>query len=181
MKPTLYRTITRTLLGAAILAAAAGQASAQKAERPKPFAALSGSAQSLRDSLVAIARAQVGTPYRLGGRSPDRGFDCSGFVQFVMSAFKRDVPRTAAQQARVGAEVPRDTSDLQPGDLVTFGRGERVTHIGIYVGNGRFVHASSVAGRVVESRIDRRPTREIKPWRGARRVIPLDSGVVAGG
>lgn len=143
------------------------------AGRQAPFAALSSSAQALRDSLVAVARAQVGRPYRFGGRSPQRGFDCSGLIQFIMAAVERELPRTAAQQAAFGRAVERDTSRLRPGDLLTFGSGRRASHIGIYVGNGRYVHASSIAGRVVESPIDRRAER-VKPWRGARRVLPAE-------
>jgi cell wall-associated NlpC family hydrolase len=146
---------------------------APAAARPAPFAAFSSSAQALRDSLVAVARAQVGKPYRFGGRSPQRGFDCSGLVQFIMAAIERELPRTAAQQAAFGRAVERDTSRLRPGDLLTFGTGRRASHIGIYVGNGRYVHASSIAGRVVESPIDRRAER-VKPWRGARRVLPAE-------
>lgn len=143
------------------------------AQAPKgPFAEFSRSALSMRDSVVARARSQIGRPYRFGGRSPERGFDCSGFVQFVLAAFELEVPRTAAQQAAVGFAVDRDTSRLRPGDLLTFGDGRRISHIGIYVGNGRYVHASSKAGRVVESRINRRAAR-VKPWRGARRLLAL--------
>jgi cell wall-associated NlpC family hydrolase len=147
--------------------------------RRAPFAAFSMSAQGLRDSLVALARAQVGRRYRLGGTTPDRGFDCSGLVKYVMNAFGTEVPRTAREQARRGEAVERDTSRLRPGDLLTFGSGKRIEHIGIYVGDGRFVHASSVAGRVIESPVNRPPARRIKPWRGVRRVLtPADSATM---
>lgn len=174
MNQVLNTSLARTIAGLAFVALAAVPAAAQDVapDRAKPFAALSSSAQAMRDSLVAIARAQVGKPYRFGGRSPERGFDCSGLVQYVMAAFQREVPRTAAQQAAVGLEVERDTSRLRPGDLLTFGAGRRTSHIGIYIGNGRYVHASSVAGRVVESPISRRAER-VQPWRGARRLVAL--------
>jgi hypothetical protein len=140
-----------------------------------PFAAFSRRAIEMRDSIVARARAQLGRRYRHGGETPARGFDCSGLVSWVLAALHLDVPRTAAEQAIVGADVPMDTSALRPGDLLTFGRGRRVTHIGIYVGNGHFVHASSRAGRVVESDLFRPPAPGIKPWRGVRRVVTADS------
>jgi cell wall-associated NlpC family hydrolase len=150
------------------------------APRRSPFAAFSASATSLRDSLVALARAQVGRRYRLGGESPEGGFDCSGLVRYVMSALKVELPRTANQQARSGSEVARVESQLRPGDLVTFGSKRRISHIGIYVGEGRFVHASTKAGHVIESKLDRPPSPLIKPWRGVRRVIVTgDSAVVA--
>jgi cell wall-associated NlpC family hydrolase len=129
---------------------------------------------------VTLARQQLGRRYVLGGATPDKGFDCSGLIRYVLAKLDIKVPRTAAQQERVGEQVAKDTSELQPGDLVTFGRGSRATHIGIYVGDGRFIHASSAAGRVVESRLIRPPARLIKPWRGARRLLAgADSTAVA--
>ena len=151
---------------------AEAQARNGDAERDtKPFAAFSATAMSLRDSIVAVARAQIGTPYQLGGTTPGRGFDCSGLVRYVLSAIKLALPRTAAQQAVVGADVPKDTTRLRPGDLLTFGRGDRVTHIGIYVGNGRYVHASTKAGRVIETSLERTRSPLVRSWRGGRRVL----------
>ena len=122
---------------------------------------------------MALARGQLGRRYVYGAEGK-RGFDCSGLVRYVLRALSIDAPRTAHLQARLGASVPLDTAKLRPGDLLTFGTKQRVSHIGIYVGNGRFVHASSGAGRVVERPLLRRPARGIKPWIGARRVLPDD-------
>lgn len=148
---------------------------------PKPFAAFSASAETLRDSVVQMARAQIGTRYRFGGESPDKGFDCSGLVAYVMSALDLRVPRTAKQQARQGLAVSKDTSRLLPGDLLTFGKTKKsaVSHVGIYVGGGRYIHASSVAGKVIESSIDRPFSPLIKIWRGARRIVSLDDSASA--
>lgn len=148
-----------------------------------PLAAFSASATALRDSLVALARSQIGRRYRFGGTKPETGFDCSGLVRYVMSALNVQLPRTANEQSRVGLAVARESDRLRPGDLVTFGSTKRISHIGIYVGNGHFVHASTKAGKVIESPLIRPANREIKPWRGARRVIATpDSGtVVVGG
>ncbi|HWJ24620.1 MAG TPA: C40 family peptidase [Gemmatimonadaceae bacterium] len=147
-----------------------------------PLAAFSASASALRDSLVALARAQIGRRYRMGGTSPESGFDCSGLVRYVMSALKVQLPRTANEQSRVGLAVQREPGRLRPGDLVTFGSTKRISHIGIYVGDGHFVHASTKAGKVIESPLIRPPNRQIKPWRGARRVIATgDSAVVVPG
>lgn len=143
------------------------------AQAPIPIlAGMSASAASLRDSIVALARAQIGTRYRHGGASPQHGFDCSGLVQYVMARFQMILPRTAREQAALGVAVARDTSLLRPGDLLTFASSERasVSHIGIYVGGGRFVHASSVAGRVIESPLNRAPAPKIKLWRGVARI-----------
>jgi len=150
------------------------------AQTPKPFAAFSNSASAMRDSVVQMARAQIGRRYRTGGESPDKGFDCSGLVQYVLSALNLKVPRTAKQQALQGLPIGKDTTWLMPGDLLTFGKGKKgsVSHIGIYVGDGRYVHASSVAGRVIESAIDRPFSPLIKVWRGARRVVSDDTSAV---
>jgi len=100
-----------------------------------------------RTSVVAMALSYRGTPYRYGGSSP-RAFDCSGFTQYVYSKAGKRLPRTATQQSRVGRNV--GINNLQEGDLVTFHttRGKRIGHVGIYIGNGQFVHASSGGGRV---------------------------------
>ena len=138
----------------------------------QPFAVFSASARSLSDSLVALARAQIGRRYILGGASPEHGFDCSGLVRYVMAALKIDVPRTAREQATRGSTVPRDTAQLRPGDLLMFGSRQHISHVGIYVGDGYFIQASSKAGRVVETPLIRPMVRGVKPWRGVRRVMP---------
>ena len=130
--------------------------------------------ESLRDSIVvSVVRNQIGTRYVLGGTTPTSGFDCSGLVKYVMAALHIALPRTAAQQARMGLALGRDTTELRPGDLLTFSRTKdgTVSHIGIYIGNGRYVHASSVAGRVIESPLDRPASPLIRKWRGSRRVV----------
>ena len=150
-------------------------------EPRRPFTAWSESVHSFRDSLVTVARAQIGTKYVLGGTTPN-GFDCSGLVRYVMAALKVELPRTAAQQAQTGLEIDRDRSNLRPGDLLTFGKKGKtgVSHIGIYVGNGRYIHASSVAGRVIESDLSRTGSPLIKAWRGVRRmVIGIESDSIA--
>jgi len=122
--------------------------------------------------IARVALLQVGRPYRLGGSTPELGFDCSGLVSYAVSRLAlRPPPRTAAKQSRTGFDVGRDR--LRPGDILTFGDGDSVTHVGIYVGDRRFVHASSVAGRVILSRIDRPPSELIRPLKGARRILAI--------
>jgi cell wall-associated NlpC family hydrolase len=146
------------------------------AQHARPFAELGASVMTVRDSLVTLARAQIGRRYRTGGMSPERGFDCSGLVKFVLAALHVDAPRTSRGQSHFGLPVPRDTTQLRPGDLLLFGRAKGgVSHVGIYVGNGRYVHASSVAGRVIESPIDRPPSALIKAFKSARRVLAGDN------
>lgn len=169
------------MIVASAMPAAAQSASRQGTEPRRPFTAWSESVHSFRDSLVTVARAQIGSKYVLGGTTPN-GFDCSGLVRYVMAALKVELPRTAAQQAQTGLEIDRDKSNLRPGDLLTFGKRGRtgVSHIGIYVGNGRYIHASSVAGRVIESDLSRTGSPLIKAWRGVRRmVIGIESDSIA--
>jgi cell wall-associated NlpC family hydrolase len=175
-----HGTRTRERLGiAAFVAAMWVVPTGAGAQAAGPFAEFSNSAMALRDSVVALARAQVGRKYRMGGTTPDRGFDCSGLVQYVLEAMKIEVPRTSREQSRVGAAIPRDTTLLRPGDLLLFGQPKAgVSHVGIYVGNGRYVHASSIAGRVIESPLDRPPSALIKALKSARRVFGLDTVVV---
>lgn len=168
------------LLIAPTLHAQEGAREAPAYEAPKPFAAFSASAMTLRDSIVALARAQVGTRYVHGGESPSRGFDCSGLVRYIVAALHIVVPRTAARQAFAGTAVPRDTSLMLPGDLVTFARPKGgVSHIGIYVGNGRIVHASTKAGHVIETDLLKPTVAGPKRWRGTRRLVSGDSVVVS--
>jgi hypothetical protein len=124
---------------------------------------------ALRDSIVRMAESQLGVPYVLGGASPEYGFDCSGLVRWVYSQIRLRPPRTAKQQARIG--MPVDTERLRPGDLLTFGIRGNESHIGIYIGNGRFVHASSVAQRVIVSRLDRPRYARVKPFSGGRTLL----------
>lgn len=100
--------------------------------------------------LVNLATELVGSPYRFGGTSPS-GFDCSGFVMFVYSQFGISLPHTEAGQLASGPAVSAD--DLQPGDIVVFANTYQagLSHSGIYVGDGRFVHAGNERSGVLVS------------------------------
>ena len=99
----------------------------------------SGAAPELR----TIAESYLRTPYRYGGKSR-KGMDCSGFVQQVFEeAYKMRLPRSSAAMARYGKDV--DKEDLQPGDLVFF-KTFRISHVGIYMGDGYFIHSQSGIG-----------------------------------
>jgi cell wall-associated NlpC family hydrolase len=95
---------------------------------------------------LRAAESRIGAPYRYGGAGPD-AFDCSGLVAYAYGQAGVDVPRTAAQQFAIARPVPR--RDLRPGDLVFFRlSGREVSHVGLYAGEGRFVHAPQTGGRV---------------------------------
>ena len=97
------------------------------------------------------AAKMVGKPYRYGGESPSRGFDCSGLVQYSFRQAGIRVPRSTELQLRASSPV----SQLRPGDLVFFDQeGKKRSHVGIYLGAGRFVHAPSSGKRVRIDRLD---------------------------
>ena len=101
---------------------------------------------------LAAAETRIGAPYRYGGSGPD-AFDCSGLVAYAYGRAGVDLPRTAAQQFAIARPVPR--RDLRPGDLVFFRlTGRDVSHVGIYAGEGRFVHAPQSGGTVRVARLD---------------------------
>jgi cell wall-associated NlpC family hydrolase len=151
-------------------AAAPTFAAAPTGDRPRPFAAFSASASGLLDRVTSRARGQLGTRYVLGGERPGAALDCSSFARYVMAAVGLRLPRTAQQQAQVGRAVPRDRAALRPGDLLTFGTRRHVDHVGIYLGQGRFIHASVSSGRVIETTIERNGSL-FRKWTGARRLI----------
>lgn len=108
-----------------------------------------GAALSVGSEIAIRAISLIGAPYRYGGSGP-KAFDCSGLVQFVHDEIGIDVPRTAAEQFK--AAVPVDVSDLEPGDLLFFRiHGKRISHVAIYAGSGRFIHAPQT-GRPIELR-----------------------------
>ena len=96
-------------------------------------------------SLLKRAMALLGTPYRWGGTSPDGGFDCSGLVGYVFrTALGIELPRVSRDMAsKADAELVAAREELRQGDLVFFGLKGRVNHVGIYVGEGRFLHSPS--------------------------------------
>lgn len=146
-------------------------AASESANPPVLMALSSFDANALRDSLLTVARSQIGTRYRLGAESPGKAFDCSGLIRYVMSALRLDLPRTAHEQAKLGREVARDTSQLRPGDLLTFGTSRHITHIGIYAGNGQVIHASTSKRSVIETSLASLGPKLLRNWRSARRLI----------
>lgn len=139
--------------------------------QPRPFQRLSASIHEIRDSIVALSRAQLGVKYKRGAASPAKGFDCSGLVKYVMAQFGADLPRTSREQALVGKRIDRDIASLKPGDLLTFGHGKRISHIGIYIGDGRYVHAPTPGSRV---KVETLANTRASWWKGARRVFAFD-------
>jgi cell wall-associated NlpC family hydrolase len=109
--------------------------------------------KSVSMSIVDFAKRLVGVDYVWGGTSP-RGFDCSGFVRYVFENFGVTLNRVSSEQAKQGSKVSKD--DLIPGDIVFFdtnGGHNRINHVGMYIGGGKFIQASSEYSSVVISDI----------------------------
>ncbi|MBC2581881.1 NlpC/P60 family protein [Clostridium sp. DJ247] len=92
-----------------------------------------------KDAVIAYASTFLGTTYVWGGTTPSPGFDCSGFLQYVYAKFGVTIGRTTYDQIKDGTEVPMDK--LQPGDLIFFGTWADPHHVGMYIGNGNYIHA----------------------------------------
>ena len=139
-----------------------------------PAQASSGALRRLHDfggrasELAMHAMGLLGIRYRMGGNSPENGLDCSGLVRYVFKqAWGKELPRTADELSRAGETVP--AQDLQPGDLVFYNTLRKgFSHVGIYLGDNKFIHSPSAGGQV---RIE---SMDISYWRsrfsGARRI-----------
>jgi cell wall-associated NlpC family hydrolase len=120
--------------------------------QPKPKPAPKATEQAGRSDIVEVAKSYIGTPYRSGGTTR-KGLDCSGLVLAIYKKFNISLPRTSFNQSKFGQQISQ--SALQPADLVFFKTSKRyaVSHVGIYIGQGRFIHASTRSRRVQIDRI----------------------------
>jgi len=138
----------------------------------QPPTTISGNAAAA--DVVRTALDVLGTPYQWGGTASN-GFDCSGLIQYAYGQHGVRLPRISRDQARVGAEVTPVVEALQPGDILLFSAspGSGVTHVGMYVGEGKFIHSASSGVKI--SRLDRSDSDGaywIPRWVGARRILP---------
>jgi cell wall-associated NlpC family hydrolase len=117
---------------------------------PAPAAALAVPTRGAATTAIAAAMSKIGAPYQWGAEGPN-AFDCSGLVQWAYKHAGINLPRISRQQAHVGTPVAK--SDLRPGDLVFFYR--PIRHVGIYIGDGKIVHASGKKSPVKVSSISR--------------------------
>lgn len=141
------------------------------AQRPLPIAIVDVAADDPAHANNVLIRAigLVGVPYHWGGNTPESGFDCSGLVNFVFRDMGRiNLPRTARDIAALPIPAVRD-NHLAPADLVFFGEASGVNHVGIYIGQGRFVHAPNSGGTVRMDDLNGYYWRE--HYLGARRVL----------
>lgn len=124
-------------------------------------------------SVVRTANRYEGIRYSYGGNSPTKGFDCSGFVQYVLSRHGIDLPRTARQIAEVGEPISMDRRDLREGDLLFFaGNGTRIDHVAIYLGDDQIIHSTASGGGVrVESLTSSRGEWFERRMVAARRLV----------
>lgn len=151
--------------GAPLAHAVDGDAAAE----PAPLLARISSFTDRAAGLAIEAMSLVGIHYRLGGTSPENGLDCSGLVRYVFrQANGTELPRTSSEISQVGERV--DKKDLQPGDLVFFNTLKRTfSHVGIYLGDNKFIHAPSSGGTVRVESMDLAYWKE--RFNGARRIV----------
>lgn len=141
---------------------------AQASESPADSAPATSQAMQANDVLIR-AISLVGTPYVWGGNTPESGFDCSGLVNYVFrDMLNLKLPRTSRELSALSAPAV-ESSGLATGDLVFFASGGQVSHVGIYVGDGRFVHAPRTGGVVRLERLDGNYWQQ--RYAGARRVL----------
>ena len=140
-------TVALLVLGGCGTTRAPSPSSSSSAPPPAPIRTSPPLSAEQAHDIAIHALGLVGTPYRYGGNTPDSGFDCSGLIGYV---YRHRVgtapPRTVAQLSGWGQPIAN--GDLRSGDLVVFGTGRSASHAGIYVGDGRFVHAPSSGGTV---------------------------------
>jgi cell wall-associated NlpC family hydrolase len=139
----LFAVLTTVLL-------AAGCASTSVEERPG--GELPQPPSGMGSAIAELALSMVGVPYRYGGEDPQEGFDCSGLVHYAYASNGLGVPRTSRGQFDAARKIP--LADAGEGDLLFFRDQEKLSHVGIYLGDGRFVHAPSSGGSVSVARID---------------------------
>jgi cell wall-associated NlpC family hydrolase len=133
--------------------------------------ATSGKFHGLTDrasELAMQAMALIGIPYKYGGTSPEQGMDCSGLVRYVFKeAWDTNLPRTSEEISQLGQRI--EAHDLRPGDLVFYNTLRRAfSHVGIYLGDNRFIHSPSQGGEVRIERMDVNYWK--KRFNGARRI-----------
>ncbi len=136
------------------------------------------SASGAARRVVPAAERYIGVPYRYGGTSPESGFDCSGFVQYVYGQQGVDLPRTSRQMAGAGIAVEPSIRSLVVGDLMLFSQGGRISHVAIYAGNGRFIHSSSSGKGVRYDDLDTRRGRWFADHMVAARRVSGDGRIL---
>ncbi len=133
-----------------------------------------GGSHALREAVITTATGAMGRPYEWGGTGANGGgFDCSGLIQHAYARHGIALPRTSREQAKEGRAVSRELASLAPGDLLTFSNaGGRVTHVGLYIGDGKFIHSASSGVQVsVLNGEDPYGRWWYKRWVGVRRII----------
>jgi hypothetical protein len=133
-----------------------------------------GSGTPLAQAVIATATEVMGRPYEYGGTGEaGGGFDCSGLIQYAYAQHGITLPRRSVEQAREGREVATRLAQLRPGDLLTFSnRGGPVTHVGLYIGDGRFIHSATRGVQVSNlSAEDPYGRWWFTRWVGVRRIV----------
>ena len=148
------------------------KATSEKTQVTEPSTVELGSWSSYAQDVILSALSLMGVKYTWGGKTPEGGLDCSGFVRFVFQqATNLTLPHGARALSQLGKNV--SSNDLQPGDLVFFNTlKSSFSHVGIYIGENRFIHAPRTGSEVVIT--DMSESYWVKRFNGARRIDPRD-------
>lgn len=138
-------------LGAPAAQAASAKPSSTSKQAQHSLRSLGIDEQTPQKQLLLDALSQLGVRYRMGGRQPNKSFDCSGLTSWVFATSGFSLPRTASQQFGQGVFVGRES--LQPGDLVFFKKKNRIYHVGIYLTQGKFIHSATGGKKVMISNL----------------------------
>ncbi|WP_051229336.1 C40 family peptidase [Paludibacterium yongneupense] len=170
----LHRHLLALVLAGFMVCAYAAPEKAAPEARPNaeatedPISKYASPGEDAVGDMLLQAVSLLGVAYRFGGSTPNTGLDCSGFIQYVFKkSLKVNLPRTASEMAHVGRAV--DKAELIPGDLVFFNtRGFAYSHVGIYLGNGKFIHSPRTGKTIEVTTLNQ--SYWVSHWNGARRV-----------
>jgi len=147
-----------TLTGCSLAGGPAAVEPSQRADSPSPGLESSsprpgGEAREIAIAVVETAYEAIGTPYQWGGNGAN-GFDCSGLIRYAYGQFGIDLPRISRDQLGAGSPVELRVGALEPGDVLGFSAvaGGEATHVGLYIGDGQFIHSSTSGVRVSDLR-----------------------------
>jgi cell wall-associated NlpC family hydrolase len=145
-----------------------------EAASPPALATVAAPKSRTAATAAEVARAAMGTPYRWGG-SDQNGFDCSGLIQYAYDQIGIKLPRSSREQALAGSEVPRAIGELAAGDILVFADApgsDQVSHVGLYLGDGTFIHSASGGVKIGSLRDGDPDSRWWQDrWLGARRIL----------
>jgi cell wall-associated NlpC family hydrolase len=152
LRTDTFKLVTLPVLLATVVLGGCAGSTAVQAPQPPPARVEARQRLSLGDAIAELAMGMVGARYHYGGASPEDGFDCSGLVFYAYSQAGLEIPRTSQEQFRAAHKIA--LAQANAGDVIFFQDQAKLSHIGIYVGDGLFVHAPSTGQRVAIANLE---------------------------